>query len=69
MPHSNNNLKNAETWLETCHFCHEPLILGQKLVGSLEKKVAYHEHCYESMVLNFGTEAQRQDYFKMREET
>ncbi len=62
-------MTEVEEWLKTCHFCHKPIYygIGMELIGSYKKKIAYHEHCYESHVLNFGTEAQRQDYFKMRE--
>lgn len=58
-------LEYREEWLKTCKLCHKLLKLGEKLVGSIEKQVAYHEKCYEHVVLNFGNEAERQDYFKM----
>lgn len=57
----------TEEWLKTCHFCHKPIKFLEKKVGSLKKKIVYHEKCYEDIVLNFGTEKERQDYFKMKE--
>lgn len=60
-----DKLEYREEWLKTCKFCHEPLKFGQKLVGSIKKQVAYHEHCYEHIALNFGNEHMRQDYFKI----
>lgn len=64
----------VDKWLKNCHFCHKPInykeifLKKQKTVGSFDKKTVYHEKCYEDLVLNFGTEEQRQDYFKMKEE-
>lgn len=61
-------MNETEKWLKECKLCHKSINLGDKLVGSIEKKVAYHFQCYEMVVLNFGSEHHRQEYFKIMEE-
>ena len=69
-----NTEQEMEEWLKNCHFCHKPIdykmvyLSGAAVVGSFDKKTVYHQECYESIVLNFGNEKQRQDYFKMMED-
>ncbi len=64
--------EEIETWQKNCHFCHKTInyfkVPLKPVVGSFNKKVVYHQDCYEQLVLNFGTEEQRQDYFKMMKE-
>lgn len=61
-------INNELNWIKYCQFCRKPIDLKQETIGSIQKKMVYHKDCYENKVLNFGTEAQRQDYFKMRED-